>query len=341
MADVEVKIKEIGNEKTINVHKEIGNEKTINVHDVKIEEIDNEKTINVHDVKIEEIDNEETINANDVKSEEITYNSSSDVENPAPKLSKNQMKKQKKQQWIQENKLLKRQQERENRKEKRKALFEAGLPMPKRTRPNKRCPVELSKLKIIIDVDFVDLMNENDLRMVLNQVKYCYSKNRKQTNPCHLAVTSFQGKIKDVFAEVQPGYINWMNISFEENSYLHKRNKDNLVYLTADSENVLTEINENDTYIIGGLVDHNQHKNICYERANLKGLRHAKFPIDNFIRMQTRKVLTINHVFEILLEFYDSNDWESSFFKIIPKRKKLDVKNPSETTEELFSDIPL
>jgi len=84
MAAVEVKIEEIGNEKTINVH------------DVKIEEIDNEKTINVNVMKIEEIDNGKTINANDVKSEEITYNSSSDVENPAPKLSKNQMKKQKK-----------------------------------------------------------------------------------------------------------------------------------------------------------------------------------------------------------------------------------------------------
>jgi tRNA (guanine9-N1)-methyltransferase len=36
--------------------------------------------------------------------------------------------------------------------------------------------------------------------------------------------------------------------------------KENVVYLTADSEEELTELKKDETYIIGGLCDHNRYK---------------------------------------------------------------------------------
>lgn len=36
--------------------------------------------------------------------------------------------------------------------------------------------------------------------------------------------------------------------------------RENVVYLTADASDELTELKEDETYIIGGIVDHNRYK---------------------------------------------------------------------------------
>ena len=39
------------------------------------------------------------------------------------------------------------------------------------------------------------------------------------------------------------------------------------MYLTADAEEEVEELEEDKVYIIGGLVDRNRHKNLTYIRA--------------------------------------------------------------------------
>ena len=48
--------------------------------------------------------------------------------------------------------------------------------------------------------------------------------------------------------------------------FFHERKAD-LVYLTADSPNELSELDSSKLYIIGGIVDRNRHKNICFNKA--------------------------------------------------------------------------
>lgn len=51
-------------------------------------------------------------------------------------------------------------------------------------------------------------------------------------------------------------------------------------------------------YVIGGLVDHNSQKGLCYELAQKKGYGHARLPIDEFVNMKTRKVCEFFVMFE-------------------------------------------
>lgn len=70
-----------------------------------------------------------------------------------------------------------------------------------------------------------------------------------------------------------------------------------IVYLTGDSPNVLDTLTPGETYILGGIVDHNRYKHLCLDRAERAGVRHAQLPIaEHMPALRTRKVLTVNQV---------------------------------------------
>jgi tRNA (guanine9-N1)-methyltransferase len=94
-----------------------------------------------------------------------------------------------------------------------------------------------------------------------------------------------------------------------------------VIYLTSDSPYTLDELKPYSTYIIGGLVDKNRHKGICYQTACEKGLKTAKLPIGEFMEMQSRFVLATNHVVEIMVRWLECGDWGKAFLDVIPKRK--------------------
>lgn len=113
-----------------------------------------------------------------------------------------------------------------------------------------------------------------------------------------------------------------------------------LVYLSSDSPNILTTLSPYTTYIIGGIVDKNRHKGLCQKRATELGIPTAKLPIGEFMVMNSRSVLAVNHVVEIMLRWLECGDWGEAFEKVIPKRKggvlrsKIEEENGREDEEE-------
>lgn len=115
-------------------------------------------------------------------------------------------------------------------------------------------------------------------------------------------------------------------------------NSGEVVYLTSESPNVLTELSPYSTYIVGGLVDKNRHKGICYKLASERGIKTAKLPIDEYMELQSRKVLATNHVVEIMVRWLECGDWGEAFLKVIPKRKGGRLKEHERNEESVTGD---
>ena len=49
-------------------------------------------------------------------------------------------------------------------------------------------------------------------------------------------------------------------MNFHEKNYFDVLDKEKIIYLTAESENVVESFDDDKFYVIGGLVDHNSHK---------------------------------------------------------------------------------
>ena len=115
-----------------------------------------------------------------------------------------------------------------------------------------------------------------------------------------------------------------------------------IVYLTSDSPKTLQELNPYSTYIVGGLVDKNRHKGVCYKTACNKKIRTAKLPIGEYMEMQSRQVLATNHVVEIMLKWLQCGDWGDAFMQVIPKRKggRLKGEEVEGEVEEKNEDDP-
>jgi tRNA (guanine9-N1)-methyltransferase len=330
----------------------------------------------------------------------------------APPLSKSMQKKLRKQaEWD-----AKKEDRKVWRKEKNQAKKERKRE-EKRTNPDAWKEKQKQWVKptmlpitLLIDCDFDNLMRDNERISLGGQLTRCYSDNKNAAFRAHLAVCSFNGKLRERFDTVlNKTYTNWKGVRFLDEDFVVASEKAKewmaddkrggrlagvfekyvpveevqqdtandqvipntngtktedtkledtktedtkpstnpnpkhriytkptslppsdlsalhaqaeTIYLSADSDYTLTELKPFSTYIIGGLVDKNREKGICASRAAAAGVKTARLPIGDYLAMASRKVLTTNHVHEIMLKWLECGDWGEAFMSVIPKRK--------------------
>ncbi|XP_059520809.1 tRNA methyltransferase 10 homolog A isoform X4 [Myotis daubentonii] len=183
-------------------------------------------------------------------------------------ISKRQMKKLIKQkQWEEQRELRNyfntdfRQKRKEKRKRKqleRQCQLESNSDGNDRKRI--RRDVVHSTLRLIIDCSFDSLMVLKDIKKLHKQIQRCYAENRRALHPVQFYLTSHGGQLKKNMDENDKGWVNWKDIHIKPEHYIEFIKKEDLIYLTSDSPNVLKELDESKAYVIGGLVDHNHQK---------------------------------------------------------------------------------
>jgi tRNA (guanine9-N1)-methyltransferase len=264
---------------------------------------------------------------------------------------------------------VKKKEKERSKKEARRAAIASGDMLPSPSVKIARGKLTQVPIAFVIDCGFDELMTENELKSLAGQITRCYSDNSKARFTAHLAVSSFGGRLRERFDTVLgKQYPNWKGVNFYDEDFVDVAGKmketmadeksggkvegaladfgeddddsnsskgGSVIYLSSESENTIDRLDPYCTYIIGGLVDRNRHKGICYKRACERGTKTAKLPIGEFMEMNSRYVLATNHVSEIMLHWLDVGDWGEAFVKVIPKRKGGTLKEAESKEESL------
>ncbi|CAI6339101.1 unnamed protein product [Periconia digitata] len=280
--------------------------------------------------------------------------------NVEPKLSKNQIKKQRKlEEWEagREDRKIKRKEKIKEKKARRRQEWADHHADGEALRTGTSKPKAGTQLPItvIFDCDFENYMFDHELKSLGLQLTRCYSDNRRAPYRFHFGVSSFGGKLKERFDGIlAKQYLNWKGVHFCEEDFVEvskmaqqwmsgpqggklagallqegkmdeeaseEREEGEVVYLSSESDVTLERLKPNSTYIIGGLVDKNRHKGLCYKRAVARGIKTAKLPISEFMQLKSRQVLVTNHVQDIMLKWAELDDWGKAFMEVMPKRK--------------------
>ncbi|KAI8916325.1 tRNA m(1)G methyltransferase Trm10 [Gorgonomyces haynaldii] len=253
-------------------------------------------------------------------------------------LSKNAQKRLKREEKWAANAQERKDKRKEKRKEQRQRHQERKRQQPetveKRLKPSEQVQ---SGIKVIIDMDFYDKMQPNEVKSLASQIGYCQKANKIVKKTIELQLSSFDTQWDQQFAHKYLNYRNTWNVQFSDLP-LDQSSDRPLVYLTADSPNTLERLETDVTYVIGGIVDRNRYKELCLKKAQDLNIRHCKLPIGDYLQMASRKVLTVNHVFEIMVYYCNEPDWKKAFLKVIPERKgPIEVTKAKDPQEHSFA----
>jgi tRNA (guanine9-N1)-methyltransferase len=272
-----------------------------------------------------------------------------------PKMSKNQQKKRRRLERAMEVKKRRKHQDKEAKRAKAVAQGRdidqekevlrkrtaTGESLRKRDEKWERDKVPLLKksFQVCLDCAYEPSMTSKEIGSLALQLRYCYSSNRHSPHPCLLTATNISGATAQ-HLENESGYETWKTRAFTCTSQpleeYYQADLKNVVYLTNDSEHTLTDLDDKKIYVIGGIVDRNRLKWAAFERASSLGVATARLPLEEHLKMQVTRVLTCNHVFDILLKYREhGRDWKKALNSVLPLRKGAEAIEDGANVEEI------
>ncbi|TRY51628.1 tRNA (Guanine-1)-methyltransferase [Cryptosporidium tyzzeri] len=196
---------------------------------------------------------------------------------------------------------------------------------------------------LIIDCDYDDKLSDRNLKSLVVQLSISYSCIRKSKIPLKMIICGVSQRLKQgLYKTLAESWLGVEILSDKVNKVVSDRYSDKnsnyeIIYLSADSNNVLTSKQDQDEYgnssnqgfnnkqifIIGGIIDRNKYKNISKLRAEEFNIKTAKLPIiESGMTLCSNQVLTVNHVIECIVKYNETCNWYTTFDSILPKRKK-------------------
>lgn len=203
-----------------------------------------------------------------------------------------------------------------------------------------------NSLKICIDCSFSDLMSDKESSRLAQQIGRCYASNKALEQPVYLTLCNLKkdSKFYKECCRVNDGFANYLVNKTEKSiEECYSESLSSIAYLSPDSTTLLENVDSQTTYVIGGLVDETVNKKVTFTKCSKLNIRTYALPIEKYMTRRVflngeadakaynfNKILAINQVFDILANYFLTNDWCKSLEVGVPKRKGFIVDNKQE-----------
>ncbi|NXQ19000.1 TM10C methyltransferase, partial [Peucedramus taeniatus] len=176
---------------------------------------------------------------------------------------------------------------------------------------------------LVFDMSYEKEMSVREVTNTVRQIVLSESSNRRSVDPFHIHFCNFQvdSLYHREFVKHYREAWDKLLITVTDQCYTEIFPKDKLIYLTADSPNVMKIFDHDKIYIVGSMVDRSVKTGVSLARAKRLGLETAALPLEKYLLWSTgAKNLTLDQMMHILLTLKDTADWKKAL-EFVPKRK--------------------
>ncbi|CAO2631738.1 tRNA methyltransferase 10 homolog C [Lemmus lemmus] len=194
---------------------------------------------------------------------------------------------------------------------------------------------------LVFDMDYENCMKPNELQNTVSQLLESEGWNRKNVDPFHIYFCNL--KLDSAYhrqlVKRYSGKWDKLLLTATEKSPVDVFPKDSIIYLTADSPNIMTTFKHDKIYIIGSFVDKNAQTGISLAKAKRLNLATERLPLDRYLQWDIgNKNLTLDQMIRILLCMKNTGNWEEAL-KFVPKRKHTGYLEVTEHSQEDFRKL--
>ena len=180
--------------------------------------------------------------------------------------------------------------------------------------------------RVAIDLSFSGLMTDNEARSLASQLAASHGTNTKAVVPLDLQIVGVNASTTEGMALAKFDSHRWASSRAHGAKVVSTAmeacySREDIVYLSADANETLSDLDVDKVYVIGGLVDRNRHKGASLARAQALGLASARLPVSENMAGCGHGVLTVNHLVHLLQLRCSNLTWARALEAVIPARK--------------------
>jgi len=165
--------------------------------------------------------------------------------------------------------------------------------------------------RLVFDMTYDSQMTPEEKGGLIRQLTFTAVANRNAKFPFHMVVLANTAKNDPSATHTQIPHDSWgFDYSTDVSSVLKPLSpRGRVIYLTADATDELDEIRNDDTFLLGCVLDHKEKPNCSMHRAREISplLRTAKLPLANHVRMLKNSHLPLHACCQVLLLVRETN----------------------------------